>query len=56
MKCACCKKKSVVEFKCSCEKVFCVKCRLPEAHACVKPTVTPVTLPPAVIAPKVEKI
>jgi len=36
-KCSHCKKKTHLEFKCSCstEKVFCVKCRASETHSCV---------------------
>jgi len=36
MKCAHCKKKTHLEFKCPCsnEKVFCVKCRTTEVHHC----------------------
>lgn len=55
-KCSHCKKKTHIEFKCSCsnEKVFCVKCRATETHACVVVYV-PVELV-KVVAEKVEKI
>lgn len=57
MRCSKCKKKlSVVTFGCSCEKTFCVNCRLPEEHACPAQVKQLVALPPAVIAPKVEKL
>jgi predicted nucleic acid binding AN1-type Zn finger protein len=57
MKCAMCKKKlSAVTFTCACEKTFCVTCRLPEDHACAAQVKVSVVLPPAVIAPKVQKI
>jgi hypothetical protein len=57
MKCAKCKKRlSAVTFTCTCEKTFCVTCRLPEDHACTAQVKASVVLPPAVIAPKVQKI
>jgi hypothetical protein len=57
MKCRHCKKKlSALVFTCACEKTFCVNCRLPEEHACPAQVKASVVLPPAVIAPKVEKI
>jgi predicted nucleic acid binding AN1-type Zn finger protein len=34
MKCAHCKKKSHLEFKCGCGGVFCTACRTPEVHGC----------------------
>ena len=55
MKCSCCKKKVVVEFKCSCAQVYCVTCRLPEVHKCVASKPEPVVLV-KVVAAKVEKI
>lgn len=55
MKCHCCKKKTHLEFKCQCEKVFCTHCRLPEIHACPHYVVTPIVLI-KVTASKVEKI
>ncbi len=54
MKCACCKKKTVMEFKCSCGHVYCLTCRLPEVHKCTPPP-KPVELV-KVVADKVEKI
>lgn len=33
-KCFHCKKKSYITMNCSCTKVFCMKCRLPEVHEC----------------------
>ena len=57
MKCSKCKKRlSVITFGCTCEKTFCVNCRLPEDHACPTPPKKALALPPAVIAPKVEKL
>ena len=58
MKCSHCKKRMQVTlvFSCTCEKTFCVHCRLPEAHACPTPPKKELALPPAVIAPKVEKL
>lgn len=32
--CAKCKKKTLMEYKCPCKKIFCIKCRLPEQHNC----------------------
>ena len=55
MKCSHCKKKSHLEFKCQCEKVFCIHCRLPEVHVCLNYVSKPVDLV-AVVAPKVQKI
>lgn len=54
MKCSHCKKKVVVEFKCSCGCVYCVNCRLPEVHNCT-PDVKPIVLV-KVVAEKLEKI
>lgn len=34
MRCFNCKKKTHLEFSCSCEHKFCVSCRLPEDHKC----------------------
>lgn len=55
MKCSHCKKKVVVEFKCSCGCVYCVACRLPEVHKCSPEPPKPVVLE-KVVAAKVEKI
>jgi predicted nucleic acid binding AN1-type Zn finger protein len=55
MKCACCKKKTVMEFKCSCGFVYCIACRLPEVHKCAAPKEEKVVLV-KVVADKVEKI
>jgi predicted nucleic acid binding AN1-type Zn finger protein len=34
-KCNKCKKKTgMMEFKCDCNKIFCIKCRYPEEHNC----------------------
>lgn len=57
MRCAKCKKKlSVVTFTCTCEKTYCLTCRLPEDHACPAQVKLPVVLPPAVIRVKVEQL
>lgn len=32
--CSMCRKKILFEYKCPCEKNFCVKCRVPEIHKC----------------------
>lgn len=32
--CAKCRKKTLMEYKCPCEKIFCIKCRVPELHGC----------------------
>lgn len=57
MKCSSCKKRvGVLVFSCACEKTFCVACRLPEDHACPAQVKVSVVLPPAVTAPKVEKL
>jgi hypothetical protein len=55
MKCSCCKKKTHLEFKCSCEKVFCVSCQLPEAHKCEAKRDVKIVLE-KVVAEKVVKI
>ena len=55
MKCQHCKKKTHLEFKCQCEKVFCIHCRLPEVHTCPTYKPTPVELV-KVVASKVEKL
>jgi hypothetical protein len=34
MKCFVCKKKTIIVFTCKCEKVVCLKHRLPEEHKC----------------------
>jgi hypothetical protein len=55
-KCSHCKKKTHLEFSCTCssEKVFCVKCLETETHQCALVyTVTPMI---KVVAEKVEKI
>lgn len=56
MRCSHCKKRTQIEFKCSCEKVYCVTCRLPEVHACPIKPVEKVVLPEAVRAQKVQPI
>lgn len=58
MKCSQCKKRLQLglSFPCTCEKTYCLTCRLPEAHTCPTPPKKPLVLPPAVIAPKVEKV
>lgn len=33
-RCEKCKKKILMTFTCSCEHVFCIKCRMPEDHMC----------------------
>ena len=34
-KCFNCNKKiEIMEYNCKCDKIFCVKCRMPEAHNC----------------------
>ena len=56
MRCTKCKKKvGILPFTCVCEAVYCVQCRLPEAHACPVKAVKEVVLP-KVVAPKVEPI
>jgi predicted nucleic acid binding AN1-type Zn finger protein len=55
MKCSYCKKKSHLEFKCACEKVFCVACQLPEAHKCEAKRDAKIVLE-KVVADKVAKI
>lgn len=32
--CEHCKKKCIIQIKCKCEKIFCLKHRLPEIHKC----------------------
>ena len=34
-RCDCCKKKSLVDMKCKCEKTFCITCRFPDVHKCL---------------------
>ena len=34
MKCYKCNKKTLLEFKCKCERKYCIKCRMPEIHEC----------------------
>ena len=55
-KCSHCKKKTHLEFKCSCsiEKVFCVKCRATETHQCVLVHASIELI--KVVAEKLEKI
>ena len=55
MKCSHCKKKTHLEFKCNCEGVFCVSCRVPEVHVCSNIVVKPVALE-KVVQDKVVKI
>ena len=55
MKCEHCKKKTHLEFKCTCQKVLCVYCRTPEAHSCTEPKVEKVVLE-KVVAEKIKKI
>ena len=31
---SCSKKLSLINFKCRCEHLFCIKCKLPENHNC----------------------
>ena len=33
-RCTLCRKKTVMEFECTCKGTFCVTCRLPEVHTC----------------------
>lgn len=58
MRCSHCKKRLQLglTFACSCDKSYCVNCRLPETHACPTPPKKALVLPPAVIAPKIEKV
>jgi len=58
MKCTCCKKKVVdlLAIKCGdCGVAFCIKCLLPEIHACTMQVKEAVILP-KVTAEKVAKI
>jgi len=55
MRCSCCKKKTHLEFKCACEKTFCVSCQLPEVHKCDVKRDVKIVLE-KVVADKVEKI
>lgn len=57
MKCSHCKKRIQLGlgFLCTCEKTYCVNCRLPEDHVCPAPKKEKVILQ-AVIAEKVEKL
>lgn len=34
MRCSYCKKSTVLEFKCRCDNIYCIKCRMPEVHKC----------------------
>lgn len=55
MRCAACRTKTLMEYPCRCARIFCVKCRLPEAHNCTADFKDRVELP-KVEAPKVGKI
>lgn len=55
MRCSCCKKKTHLEFKCACEKTFCVTCQLPEVHKCETKRDVKIVLE-KVVADKVAKI
>ena len=44
-----------MEFKCKCENMYCVTCRLPEVHACTVTVVEKVVLE-KVVAEKVQRI
>ena len=33
-RCLKCKKKTIMLVSCSCDNLFCLKCRMPEDHAC----------------------
>lgn len=55
LKCDCCKKKTHLEFGCTCNRIFCVHCRTPEVHNCTKKKEEKVVLE-KVVAEKVEKI
>ena len=33
-RCSKCNKKSMIVFSCTCKKIFCTKCRMPEDHGC----------------------
>lgn len=33
-RCARCKKKMLTVYACTCKQIFCLKCRMPEDHAC----------------------
>lgn len=54
-RCTCCKKKTHLELKCKCEKMFCSACLLPEVHVCTHVSKDKVELV-KVEAAKVEKI
>jgi predicted nucleic acid binding AN1-type Zn finger protein len=54
-RCTQCKKKMHMEFKCKCENMYCVTCRLPEVHACAVTVVEKVVLE-KVVAEKVQRI
>ena len=54
-RCSHCKKKTHLDLKCKCEKMFCSACLLPEVHACSADVKTKVELV-KVEAPKVLKI
>jgi hypothetical protein len=55
-RCSKCKKRLHMEFKCKCEKMYCVACRLPEVHSCTVTAVEKIVLPERVIASKVDQI
>jgi predicted nucleic acid binding AN1-type Zn finger protein len=55
-RCAQCKKRTHMEFKCKCENMYCVVCRLPEVHSCTVTVVEAVKLPERVVAAKVDRI
>jgi hypothetical protein len=54
-RCTHCKKKTHLDLKCKCEKMFCSACLLPEVHVCAHIPKDKVDLI-KVEAPKVEKI
>jgi hypothetical protein len=54
-RCTCCKKKTHLELKCKCEKMFCSACLLPEVHTCTHVSKDKIELV-KVEAAKVEKI
>ena len=29
-----CKKKALINFKCKCSNIYCIKCKIPELHQC----------------------
>ena len=32
--CSTCKKRTLIDYSCSCKRVLCIKCRAPEQHNC----------------------